>query len=337
MRGSLGPRPGQDRCLGRCLGRWAINLPRIVAPTPWLSPARGSRGSDEPAQEREDAEGDSHVEGYPDQTWPSPRVEEHDAIRLHDLHHAVKSPLVHLLRVFALHPRLHRVLRHSEEDGHSPGAGASSPVEEGIVTLHWVVSGHEAHEEELRRKADHLIGTLLGDGGDHAPVETHWAFVLEDLHDGVGRTRVVLGSPAHVVRHARLDRLHGRDSQHRLRDTATEAGKHPRRHGNVALLVLELISHVRIARPPRGLLEGGPDDQRQGAAIKTHWPIRLHRLDAAVQNARVLGRFLRLELELSLDELRRVADDCLNAASQEALDQCPHGRLAGILLHAPHS
>eukprot|EP00401_Gymnodinium_catenatum_P078484 CAMPEP_0117488692 /NCGR_PEP_ID=MMETSP0784-20121206/16646_1 /TAXON_ID=39447 /ORGANISM="" /LENGTH=318 /DNA_ID=CAMNT_0005283387 /DNA_START=51 /DNA_END=1007 /DNA_ORIENTATION=+ len=286
------------------------------------------------SKHRENREGDGDVERHADHSRPSARIEERNAILLQDLRGAVERAFVQFLRLLALHARLNGILRHGQDDGHGSGHRTRRAVVNRVGLEGLVPAGHNLLTIKLHGKAHRLVRRLLGDGRNQPHVQPHRALGLQYLDHRVEGARVVPRAPAHVVCHAGLQRLDGRDREERLGDAAAGAGEHPRGHADFPILVLELLEHCLIARPASGLLARGAQDQWQGAAVQTNRAMLLHRFHAAVQNACVLWIRFRLQLELRLHELRRVADNCLDEASEAALGESADRTIVGVLSKA---
>mmetsp|Transcript_13557 Transcript_13557/g.44020 ORF Transcript_13557/g.44020 Transcript_13557/m.44020 type:complete len:246 (+) Transcript_13557:101-838(+) len=206
-------------------------------------PARHTEGrstSHVLAEQREDEEGDTDVEGHTDHARPGAGIEEHWALVLHDLHRAVHGALVELFRLLALHSCLDRVLGHGRQHRHATSDSTSQAIVDGVGHLLLVVAAGQLHEVELCGEADRLIGGLLGDGGHHAAVQARRALVLEDLHEGVQGASIVFGAPAHVVRHTGLQSLDRGHSEDRLREATARACEAAVDHGEIALVVRQM-------------------------------------------------------------------------------------------------
>lgn len=70
-------------------------------------------------------------------------------------------------------------------------------------------------------------------------VESSWSFTLQNLHDSIKGSCIVLSSTTHIISHTSFQGLNGCHSQNSFRNSTTGTSQHAFRNGQLALIILE--------------------------------------------------------------------------------------------------
>ena len=75
--------------------------------------------------------------------------------------------------------------------------------------------------------------------GPETHVESSWSFTLQNLHDSIKGSCIVLSSTTHIISHTSFQGLNGCHSQNSFRNSTTGTSQHAFRNGQLALIILE--------------------------------------------------------------------------------------------------
>mmetsp|Transcript_99610 Transcript_99610/g.253191 ORF Transcript_99610/g.253191 Transcript_99610/m.253191 type:complete len:337 (+) Transcript_99610:129-1139(+) len=252
------------------------------------------------------------------------------ALVLHHLLGTIDSALVELLRGLTLHARFHAILRLCQEDRAASCQKTRCAVVEGVLLLSVVSHGDHREDLHLQGHAHCLVRPLLQNRGECTAVQAHGAFVLQYLHDGIGRAFVIARAAALVICDSSLDGLHRCDGADSLANASTQSAQHVHRGCQLPrLLVTRKVDQVRVGSPTEHLLETCANDAYSCSSVQALDAVLLNGLRGAIHDALVLRIGLGLELQLRLHVLRGIRQGGLCASCQETLD---HGLRPGVLL-----
>ena len=143
-----------------------------------------------------------------------------------------------------------------------------------ISTMDWYI-----HRKKQNSPAHHKIYHQSRSRETH--VESSWSFTLQNLHDSIKGSCIVLSSTTHIISHTSFQGFNGCHCQNSFRNSTTGTSQHAFRNGQLALIILEKLGQLGL--PGKGGWWIGREStvgmtQEWWSPGVEHWIVRILRL-----------------------------------------------------------